>query len=425
MLTIYTVTQARETILKRGSFLDQDVSAATKAVQRILHDVRQRGDAALFDWTEQLDGVRLESVAVSAESIHTARNRIPTDLLEALELAAGRIRAFHELQPLPDWTTTELGGVLGQRVTPIRRVGIYVPGGTAPLPSSVLMGAIPAQVAGCPEIVIATPPTRDGTVPDVILAASAIAGVETIYALGGAQAVGALAFGTASVPAVDKIFGPGNLYVTLAKREVYGVVGIDGLYGPTETMVIADDSADVRWVSADLLAQAEHDILASAILLTPSRALAEAVQLEIESQLDDLPDRHAILLQSLTRNSGIIVTTDLDEACALADAFAPEHLCLSVRDPHALAPKISNAGGLFMGERSFEVLGDYVAGPSHTMPTGGTARFSSPLNVADFIKINSIIDLDADTAKHLSQYAARIADSERLYAHRNAARKRL
>lgn len=424
MLKIYSIEQARQSILKRGSFLDQDVSAASESVRHILDDVRQRGDAALLDWTEKLDGVRLDEVQVSAELIRTAPERIPADLLEALKLAASRIRAFHERQPLPNWTTTDLGGVLGQRVTPIQRVGIYVPGGTAPLPSSVLMGAIPAQVAGCPEIVIATPPGKDGTVPDVILAAAAISGVATVYMLGGAQAVGALAFGSQSVPPVDKIFGPGNLYVTLAKREVYGVVGIDGLYGPTETVVIADDSADVAWVSADMLAQAEHDMLASAILLTPSRKLAQAVQLEIERQLDDLPDRHAILLKSLSNQSGIVVTRDLDEACMLANAYAPEHLCLSVANPHELAPKIQNAGGLFFGERSFEVLGDYVAGPSHTMPTGGTARFSSPLNVSDFVKINSIIDLDATTAKTLSHYAARIADSEHLYAHRNAALKR-
>lgn len=424
MLTIYTPEQAQQTILRRAGLLDRDLSDAAASVRRILDDIRQRGDAALLHWTAQLDGVRLEDVRVSAERIHTAPDRIAPDLLAALQLAADRIRAFHARQPLPNWTTTDLGGTLGQRVTPIRRVGIYVPGGTAPLPSSVLMGAIPAQVAGCDTIVIATPPDKDGRAPDVILAAAALSGVDTVYLVGGAQAIGALAFGTESVAPVDKIFGPGNLYVTLAKREVYGVVGVDGLYGPTETIVIADDSADPTWVSADLLAQAEHDILASAILLTPSRALAHAVSAEIERQFDDLPDRHDILLRSLSDKSGIVITRDLDQACALADAYAPEHLCLSVTNPHQLAPKIQNAGGLFFGERSFEVLGDYVAGPSHTMPTGGTARFSSPLNVSDFVKINSIIDLDAATARELSRSAARIANAEGLYAHRNAALKR-
>ncbi|HUM70806.1 MAG TPA: histidinol dehydrogenase, partial [Chloroflexota bacterium] len=324
---------------------------------------------------------------------------------------------------MPNWTTTDMGGRLGQRVTPIQRVGVYVPGGTAPLPSSLLMGVIPAQVAGVPDIVVATPPGRDGHVPDVILAAAAITGVETIYTLGGAQAIGALAFGTESIPHVDKIVGPGNLFVTLAKKQVYGIVGIDGLYGPTETVVVADETANPAWVAADLLAQAEHDVLATAILLTPSRALGTAVQIEISKQLEEL-SRSDIIAISLANQSGIVITADMEEACVLASAFAAEHTCIASADPRPWIDKIPNAGGLFIGERSFEVLGDYVAGPSHTMPTGGTARFASPLNVSDFVKISSIVELDDATSAMLSSVAARIAQAEMLDGHAAAARKR-
>ena len=321
-----------------------------------------------------------------------------------------------------------MGGILGQRVTPLRRVGVYVPGGTAPLPSSLLMSVIPAQVAGVQEIVVATPPARSsgrdgGSVSAAILAAAHVAGIETIYTLGGAQAIAALAFGVESIPGVDKIVGPGNLFVTLAKQQVYGLVGIDGLYGPTETLVIADDSADPAWVAADLLAQAEHDVLATAILLTASRDLAQAVQYEAGRQLEQL-NRGEIIAASLENQGGIVLTADLDEAARLADAFAPEHLCLDVADPPALARKIRSAGGFFFGGHSFEVLGDYVAGPSHTMPTGGTARFASPLNVLDFVRINSIVALDAATAAQLSGAAEVIAAAEQLTAHAAAARLR-
>lgn len=440
MITIYTTEQARNTILKRELTLEPpappalqeslraifgEAIAPTEAVRRILEDVRLRRDVALYDWTERLDRVTLNQLVVPPAAIDAALQRIDPDLRAALELAADRVRTFHELQPVNSWTTTTMGGRLGQRVSPIRRVGVYVPGGTAPLPSSLLMAVIPAQVAGVSELVVVTPPGRpDGKVPDVILAAAAIAGVERIVTLGGAQAIGALAFGTESVLRVDKIVGPGNLFVTLAKQQVFGLVGIDGLYGPTETIVIADDTANPVWVAADLLAQAEHDVLASAILLTPSRTLAEAVRQEVARQMEAL-SRDEVIASSLANRGGIVVTSDLAEAVALADAYAPEHLCLATADPHAWVDHIHNAGGLFLGERSFEVLGDYAAGPSHSMPTGGTARFASPLSVADFVRITSIIDLDEATAGKLSRTAARLARAEGLTAHAQAAEFRV
>jgi histidinol dehydrogenase len=360
---------------------------------------------------------------VAVADIRAAADALPGELRDALRLAAERVRAFHALQPIQSWTTDTLGGRLGQRVTPLRRVGVYVPGGSAPLPSSLLMSAIPAQVAGVAEIVVVTPPGRDGRVPPVILAAAEAVGLTTIYTLGGAQAIGALAYGTATIPRVDKIVGPGNLFVTLAKQQVFGLVGIDGLAGPTETVVIADETANPAWVAADLLAQAEHDPLATAILLTPSRPLAEGVQREVARQLEGL-SRDDIIITALAGQGGIVLTADLAEAAALADAFAPEHLCLATAEPRALADTIRNAGGLFLGERSFEVLGDYVAGPSHTMPTGGTARFASPLNVLDFVRITSLIELDAPTAAALAPTAARLARAEALTAHAAAAERR-
>ena len=439
MINIYTVEQAQETILRHDRALEPEVTADMRArlvsifgeeltpaaaVARILEDVRLRGDAALFDWTRRIDGVALTRLDVGPADIRAAADSLPDDLRDALRLAADRIRAFHALQPVPSWTTTALGGRLGQRVTPLRRVGVYVPGGSAPLPSSLLMSAIPAQVAGVAEIVVVTPPGRNGRVPPVILAAAETIGLTAVYTLGGAQAIAALAFGAAGIPRVDKIVGPGNLFVTLAKRQVFGLVGIDGLAGPTETVVIADETADPAWVAADLLAQAEHDPLATAILLTPSRPLAEAVQREVARQVEAL-SRDAIIAAALAGQGGIVVTADLAEAAALADDFAPEHLCLATAEPRALAGAIHNAGGLFLGERSFEVLGDYVAGPSHTMPTGGTARFASPLNVLDFVRITSLIELDGATTAALAPAAARLARAEALTAHAAAAERRM
>lgn len=439
MITIYTPEEARRTILRRGNMTQQSISFVIRdslrrifgedvtppdAVGRILSDVRIRGDAAVFDWTRRIDGVAPERLAVRQEEIRGAPDGVSAELWDALCLAADRIRAFHALQPVQSWTTTSLGGRLGQRVTPLRRVGVYVPGGTASLPSSLLMSAIPAQVAGVEEIVIVTPPGPDGRVPPVILAAAAVAKIDTIYTIGGAQAIAALAYGTETIPRVDKIVGPGNLFVTLAKQQVFGIVGIDGLNGPTETVIIADETANAAWVAADLLAQAEHDALASAILLTPSETLARAVQLEIGRQIETLC-RDSVIEAALAGQGGIVVTRDLVEAATLADDFAPEHLCIATRDPGALAGSLRHAGGLFYGERSFEVLGDYIAGPSHTMPTGGTARFASPLNVLDFVRITSVIDLDEETMAQLAPAAALLARAEGLTAHAAAAQRRV
>jgi histidinol dehydrogenase len=455
MLKIYSVPEARQTILKRippdetavppvvleriATTFGERISAE-EAVRRILRDVRARGDAALYEWSAKLDGFPADApIRVPAEALSAALEALDPEVRAALETAAERIREFHRRQPLTSWFTNDLGGTLGQFVRPIQRVGLYVPGGTAPLPSSVLMSAIPAQVAGVKDIVVVTPPMRmqntggrmqnqnssfstlqSALVSPVILAACALCGISEVYALGGAQAIAALAYGTESVQPVDKIFGPGNLFVTLAKRQVFGAVGIDGLAGPTETVVIADDSANPAWVAADLLAQAEHDVLASAILLTPSRQLAEAVQVEVAHQMESLP-RADILAQSLPGQSGIVITRDLEEAAALSNAYAPEHLCLSVADPWALSEKISNAGGIFMGEHSFEVLGDYIAGPSHVMPTGGSARFASPLNVWDFVHLVSLIALNPATTAQIAPLAARIARAESLEAHARSA----
>jgi histidinol dehydrogenase len=444
MLKIYDVPTAQQTILKRIPPDEMDVPpvvldriaetfgeriSAEEAVRRILRDVRTRGDAALRDWSAKLDGFPADApLRIPDEQLASALEALPALEREALELAAHRIREFYRRQPLTSWFTNDLGGTLGQIIRPHARVGLYVPGGTAPLPSSVLMSAIPAQVAGVKDIVVVTPPRRPSNqsstpysqITPIILAACALVGVTEVYALGGAQAIAALAYGAESVPAVDKIFGPGNLFVTLAKRQVFGAVGIDGLAGPTETMVIADESAKPAWVAADLLAQAEHDVLASAILLTPSRQLAEAVQVEVGRQMETLP-RADILAQSLPGQSGIVITKNLDQAAALNNAYAPEHLCLAVSDPWALSEKITNAGGIFMGEHSFEVLGDYVAGPSHVMPTGGSARFASPLNVWDFVHIVSLIALDPDTTAEIAPLAARIARAEGLEGHARSA----
>jgi histidinol dehydrogenase len=457
MLKIYDAETAKKSILKRIPPDETPVTPAMlerlattfgerispeEAVKRILRDVRTRGDAALREWSNKLDGFPADApIRVPAEALTAALEALDAPTREALEVAATRIREFYRRQPLTSWFTNDLGGTLGQLIRPHKRVGLYTPGGTAPLPSTVLMSAIPAQVAGVKDIVIVTPPQRQmqnaegrmqnnsssnilhssfSLVSPVILAACALCGITEVYAMGGAQAIAALAYGTESVPAVDKIFGPGNLFVTLAKRQVFGAVGIDGLAGPTETVVIADDTAKPAWVAADLLAQAEHDVLASAILLTPSRKLAEAVQVEVGRQMETLP-RAEILAQSLPGQSGIVITKDLDEAAALNNAYAPEHLCLSVIDPWALSEKIVNAGGIFMGEHSFEVLGDYVAGPSHVMPTGGSARFASPLNVWDFVHIISLIALNPATTAHIAPLAARIARAEGLEGHARSA----
>jgi histidinol dehydrogenase len=431
MLKIFDVETAKQSILKRVPLTFTDyppglVAAVEKmfgegvslpgAVTQILDSVRLEGDKALKKWSCLLDQADLDNFRVPHEKFRIAYDDLPESLKESLSLSEKRIRAFHELQPIPEWETETLGGRVGQRVTPVERAGVYVPAGTAPLPSSLLMSVIPAQVAGVPHIIVTTPPDPHPT----ILAAAYICGVEDMYELGGAQAIAAMAFGTESVPRVDTIVGAGNIFVTLAKQQVFGIVGLDGLFGPTETMVIADESANPAWVAADLLAQAEHDVLASAVLLTDSPRLAEEVQISVAHQLESLT-RQEILTQSLENRSGIVLVPNLGVAAILANEYAAEHLCLSVAAPRELMSKINNAGGFFLGDHSFEVLGDYVAGPSHIMPTGQTARFNSPLNVLNFVKISSVIELDPQTGARLSRPASEIARAESLTAHASAA----
>ncbi len=435
----YHPINARATLLKRTPLEDMPITVKMRqgiqnlfgeeltpnqVVERILRDVRQRGDEALRDWTQKLDGVSVHNLRVPAAQIETALSDLDSKLREALELSIERVRSFHQHQPLTSWINQDNGGSLGQLVRPIRRVGLYIPAGSAPLPSSIIMSAVPAQVAGVSEIVLVAPPeTSSGQISPVILATAALLGLDEIYTLGGAQAIAALAYGSESIRPVDKIFGPGNLFVSLAKKQVYGTVGIDSIAGPTETMVIADDYADPVLVAADLLAQAEHDVLAAAILLTPSQRLIDAVSAEIEKQIK-ARSRSAVILESLANRSGAILTRDLDEAVELANLYAPEHLCLSVGDPWLLSEKVYAAGGIFLGEQSCEVLGDYVAGPSHVMPTGGSARFNSPLNLLDFVHIVSLVALNAQAVGQIAPAAALIARAEGLDAHANAAEVR-
>jgi histidinol dehydrogenase len=437
ILTGITVT--REKIAKQRALTDKtvspDVAARTErifgeplspddAVARILEDVRTRGDAAVSAWNEKIDGVARNHFEVSAQELDDAYKETPEPIREALHTAADRIRAFHEKSKPRSWLDwTPQGGALGQIIQPLERVGIYVPGGSAPLPSTLLMSAVPARVAGVREIIIMSPPSRAGSISPVILAAARVAEVNQVFALGGAQAIAALAYGTASIPKVDKILGAGGLFTTLAKRQVFGIVGIDGLYGPTETILIADDSANPRYAAADLLAQAEHDALATSILLTTSRSFAEEVVTQIDAQLARL-SRRAIIEQSLQAQGFIAVLDSLDECLEIANAYAPEHLCLLTRNAWELVPRVRNAGGVFVGEQSSEALGDYVLGPSHVMPTGGTARFTSPLNVNDFVKITSVFYASAAEAQQLAVPGQILATGEELTAHANALRIR-
>jgi histidinol dehydrogenase len=438
LFRLYDLETAQSGILERKPINDIEVTAGmqqraeaifgeplapTQAVTRIIADVRQRGDDALREWTRRIDGITLDRLAATPEEIAAAVASTSPEDMAALMLSAERIEAFHRRQPVIPWMQPSAEGMLGQLVLPIGRVGVYVPGGTAPLPSTLLMCAIPARVAGVRDIIATTPPGPDGSIPPIVLAAAHVAGVDRVYKVGGAQAVAAMAYGTASVPRVDKIVGPGNLFVTLAKQQVYGAVGIDGLLGPTETVVIADEYANPALVAADLLAQAEHDVLASAILITPSRPLAEQVARQVGEQLEVL-SRAEIAAESLAGRGGAVIVGSLDQAFEVANAYAPEHFQLSVREPSAWLGHIRNAGAVFLGEYSFEVLGDYVAGPSHSLPTSGTARFASGLNVADFVKITPIIGLNADAAADLSAAADTIAQAEGLTAHAAAARAR-
>ncbi len=388
-----------------------------QVVDLIINEVRNKGDKALFDYTKKLDGAELDSLEVSRQEVTAAYDEVDKKLIPALELAAERIRSFH-LACGHKAGVIPIDRYLGQQICPLNRVGLYVPGGTAAYPSTVLMMAIPAKVAGVKEIIMVSPPGKDGNIPAPTLVAAGIAEVNHIFKVGGAQAIAALAFGTESIPKVDKICGPGNIFVTLAKKMVYGTVAIDGLEGPSELVLVADEAADTVLCAADLLAQAEHDPLASVILITTSSELANRVDREIEIQLRKLK-RRSIARQAIDR--GIAVSVHgIDEAIELVNLFAPEHLSLMVSDASSLVSRIHNAGCIFVGENSPVVLGDYVAGPSHVLPTGGSARFSSPLGVADFLKVSNIVALDKATMQELSQSAIVIAEAEGLDAHAQA-----
>jgi histidinol dehydrogenase len=411
-------------LLAFESAQDEAVERATTA---ILAAVRARGDAALLEFTARFDRWQPAGVAdlvIAPQAARQALESLPAAEREALEFAAARIRAFHERQLQPSWRIDEGDGtVLGQQVTPLDRVGIYVPGGKAAYPSSVLMSAVAARVAGVGELIMVTP-TPDGAVNPAVLAAAALAGVDRIVRVGGAQAIAALAFGTATVPAVDKIVGPGNAYVAAAKRRVFGHVGIDMVAGPSEVLVIADATAHADWVAMDLFSQAEHDEIAQAILLSPDAALIEAVARSMQRQLAGLP-RRAIVAASLAARGALIEVRDLDEACALANRIAPEHLELAVADPEALLGKIRHAGAIFLGHYASEALGDYCAGPNHVLPTSRTARFSSPLGVYDFQKRSSLIAVSPASAARLGRAAAVLARAEGLEAHARSAEWRL
>ncbi len=412
----------REALLARREEEAPDVSAA---VGEILADVRQRGDAAVLDYSEKFDGVRPQNLLVSEEEMAEARRLAGPELLAVFEEAAANIRAFHQKQLRQGFVMAERPGVvMGQKLTALERVGVYVPGGTAAYPSTVLMDVIPAQIAGVDEIVIVTPPGPGGKVNPAILAAAGLAGAGRIFKAGGAQAVAALAYGTASIPRVDKIVGPGNIYVATAKKMVYGQVDIDMIAGPSDVLVIADAGANAEAVAADMLAQAEHDPNAAAVLITTSRALAMAVQKALPRRLAALP-RASIAEASIRANGRIILTSSLAEAMEVANALAPEHLELCVEAPFDWLPLVRNAGSIFLGHHTPEALGDYFAGPNHTLPTGGTARFYSPLSVDDFVKKSSFLSYSQEALANAAGKVMAFARSEGLNAHAESVAVRL
>ena len=402
-------------------------AAIDAAVAAIVADVRARGDAAVLEYTQRFDRLAVADAAaleIPAAAMRAAFDGLPADQRTALTRAAERVRVFHERQKGQGFRVTEAdGSELGQRVTPLDRVGIYVPGGKAAYPSSVLMNAIPAHVAGVAEIVMVVP-TPDGVRNPLVLAAAHLAGVTRAFTVGGAQAVAALAYGTATIPAVDKICGPGNAYVAAAKRRVFGVVGIDMVAGVSEIVVVADATANPDWVALDLFSQAEHDEMAQAILLTPDAALADRVEASARRLIADMP-RAEIIAASLARRGALVTTRDLADACAVVNRIAPEHLELAVADPDALLPLIRHAGAIFMGHYASESLGDYCAGPNHVLPTGRTARFSSPLGVYDFEKRSSVLKLSRAAAQALGPVAATLAHGEGLTAHARSAEARV
>lgn len=412
-----------EKILNRNQL---EYGSVQQTVDEILSDVKKNGDEALFKYTKQFDGLSLtkDTLCVSKAEIEAAYEEVDDELLAVIKKSAARIRAFHEKQKRNSWIEPDFNGeTMGQLIRPLERIGVYVPGGKAAYPSSVLMNIVPARVAGVSEIYMVTPAKADGKVPSTTIVAAVEAGADVIYKIGGAQAVAALAFGTESVKKVDKICGPGNIFVALAKKSVYGHVNIDSVAGPSEILVIADDSANPVYVAADLLSQAEHDELASAVLITTSGELANKVQAEVEKQTAVL-ERKAIIEKSIENYGAIIVTDTVEEACTLSNHIAPEHLEISTSSPFELLNQIRNAGAIFLGHFTPEPLGDYMAGPNHVLPTGQTARFFSPLNVDDFVKKSSVLHFTKDALMNLSDDIIKFANAEGLTAHANSVRVR-
>ena len=415
MMTIYQFNDiAPEQILNRDIQAEENVSAAVDAV---LAEVKKNGDSALRVYTKRFDGADLQQLQVTKEELDEAWESLDAEFIKTLEMAAENIRVFHEKQVHQDFVLTDKPGiVMGQRYTPIEKVGICVPSTPVAFPSTILMNVIPAKIAGVKEIVIVTPPDENGKISAEALAAARIAGADQIFKVGGAQAVAALAYGTESVPKVDKIVGPGGIFVATAKRKVLGQVDIDMIAGPSEILVVADGGANPAWVAADLLSQAEHDTLASPVLVTDSADLAAAVQAEVERQLELLP-RRDVARKSVDDNGKIIVTDDIEKAVDAANLIAPEHLELCVEEPFALLPRVKNAGSIFLGRSAPEALGDYFAGPNHTLPTSGTARFSSPLSVDDFVKKSSFLYYTQDALAAVADRVADFARREGLHAH--------
>lgn len=414
-------------IYNYGEVLSDEIFARAKSsmdvsglVSDIIANVRKNDDSALFEYCEKFDGARLEQLEVSSQEIEEAFSSVEPEFVRILKKAAENIRKFHSKQVRNSFILDEDGVVMGQKVIPIEKVGLYVPGGTAAYPSTVLMDSIPAKIAGCKEIVMVTPPNKEGKVAPVILAAAKIAGVDRIFKVGGAQAVAALAYGTKSIPRVDKIVGPGNAFVAEAKRQVFGRVAIDMIAGPSEILIVADETCSAKIVAADMLSQAEHDRLASAVLVTDSRALANEVAQELERQLENL-ERREIARDSIDNNGKIIVAENIDIAIDIANEIAPEHLELCMENPFDYLDKVKNAGSIFMGKNCPEALGDYLAGPNHTLPTSGTARFSSPLSVDDFVKKSQYTYYTKNALEKVYEDVAYFAKKEGLTAHAKSA----
>jgi len=404
-------------ILSRGDLDYKDINIT---VEKIVEDVKQDGDSAILKYTKKFDGADLETMEVTKEEIDKAWQRTPQSLKDALIKAGNNIKKFHEKQKRNSFMDNELKGkITGQLINPIEKVGIYVPGGKSSYPSTVLMNAIPGKVAGVKELIMVTPPGKNGEIMDNILVAAKIANVDRIFKIGGAQAIAGLAYGTQTIPKVYKITGPGNIYVALAKKQVYGIVDIDMIAGPSEILIIADKLAKPKYIAADLLSQAEHDELASSVLITPCEKLAEAVSQEVDLQLKNLAKKD-IAKKSLENYGRIIITKNLDEAIDIANEIAPEHLELMVAEPFLYINSIKNAGAIFVGENTPEPLGDYYAGPNHTLPTNGTAKFSSPLSVDDFIKKTSLIYYSKEALEEVKDTIVEISDSEGLTAHSNS-----